>query len=102
MTQRPHDMADLYLAPVALSVDAALADLADLSGDALAGEVALRTNGEPRTPDERRRAMLEAVTHLVDLHGWTVAWVDRGLELSHDGHRLVLGVPESVRAFVSV
>jgi hypothetical protein len=94
-------MVDLYLAPVALSVDAALAELAELSGDELAGAVALRTNTEPHTAEERRAAMLEAVTHLVELHGWSADWADRGLELSHEDHRLVLGVPESVRGFLA-
>lgn len=101
MAQRPHDMVDLYLAPVALSVDAALAELADLSDEELAGAVALRTNTEPHTPEERQRAMLEAVTHLVELHGWTAGWADRGLELSHEDHRLVLGVSASVRGFLA-
>jgi hypothetical protein len=100
MAKRPQDITDLYLAPVALGLDAALEELAALEPAALEETVALRANVEPRTEAERRRAVVGAVTHFVELHGWSVELVERGLELSHDGNRLVLGVPAGVRAYV--
>lgn len=100
MTKRPHDVTDLYLAPVALGLDAELESLAGLSPDALTREIALRTDHEPSTGDERRVALLAAISHLVETHGWRLAWSERGVEMSHDDHRLVLGVPASVRDYV--
>lgn len=100
MTRRPHDVEDLFLAPVALAVDEALAALAGLSQAELGEAVAVRTNSQPRTDEERRAAMLEAVTHLVDLHQWEATWDERGLALTHSSHGLVLGVPRNVLEYV--
>lgn len=100
MTIRPHDIVDLYLAPVALSVDANLQSLSGLSSEKIGGEVALVTNLDPRDTDERRRAVLETVTHLVEMHGWSASWHERGLQLSHEEHRLVLGIPPSLHTYL--
>ncbi len=100
MTTRPHDVGDLYLAPVVLHLDHRLDELAPLSGDELVYRVALETNRDPRTPAERATAMLEAVTYLIETHGWKVDWCPRGLRVTHDDHELVLGVPPNVRAYL--
>ncbi len=100
MSPRPHDVEDLYLAPVALGVDAALAELAGLSRAQLDELVAIRTNQDASTPAQRRELMLEAVTHLIDLRRWRASWDGRGLALEHEGHRVVLGVPASVREYL--
>lgn len=102
MATRPHDVTDLYLAPVAISLDAALDELDGQSAAELGETIALRTNREPAGGDERRAAMLDAVTHLVELHEWQVSWDARGLELAHDGHRLVLGLPQNVRDYLEL
>lgn len=101
MAQRPQDRVDLYLAPVALGFDAALDSLAGLSPEELAREFALRTNREPRTVEERREVLIEALEHVVDTHGWRLGWDERGLEISHETHRLVLGLPGSLRDYLA-
>lgn len=100
MAQRPQDRVDLYLAPVVLGLDAELDALAALSPEELGREVALRTNQEPRNVEQRRDLLLQAVAHFVDTHGWKLAWNERGLEIRHEEHRVVLGVPASVWAYV--
>ena len=100
MPTSPHDYADLFLAPVALQLDQRLQALADLDRDDLHERVVLETNSE--APDRARRArdLVESVTRLLDLHGWTAGWDDRGVRLSHDKHAFVLGVPRNVTAYV--
>lgn len=100
MTVRPHDVVDLYLAPVALSVDANLQSLSGFSSEKIDGAVALATNLDPIGIDGRQRAVLETVTHLVEMHGWSASWHERGLLLSHEEHRLVLGIPPSLHTYL--
>jgi hypothetical protein len=105
MTIRPHDVTDLYLAPVALSLDAELDNLAGLSHHELRLLVAVRTNRGPGVQHEYDRAredLLEAVTHDIEMHGWQASWHLRGLEIAHQQHRLVLGVPANVRSYLDV
>ena len=47
MASRPHDITDLYLAPVALKVDARIEELGHLDKDRLAYEVALEMSSTP-------------------------------------------------------
>jgi hypothetical protein len=101
MATLPRDVSDLYLAPVVLQVDARLDELGRLSVSALSARVALDTNTNARTRDEREAALLAAVEHLVDVHGWTFAWDPRGLRLSHDEHSIVLGVPPTFAAYLA-
>lgn len=98
----PRDVADLYLAPVALELDAELETLKDKDEHALLLYIALETGREPLDLDERRRFLLEAVTRLVDLHGWEAGWDERGLRLTNDEHTVVLGVPDEVRAYAGL
>jgi hypothetical protein len=100
MTIRPHDRTDLYLSPVALALDRRLDALAGLSAEQLDVDVAFATDLEPRGVEGRRELLLQALVHLLPQHGWQIAWVERGLRLSHDDHELVLGVPDSVRDYV--
>jgi hypothetical protein len=62
--------------------------------------VALGTNRQPRNAGERAQLVLQAVTHLVDLHGWSTDLVSRGLRLRRQDHELVLGLPESLQTYV--
>jgi hypothetical protein len=93
MAARPHDMTDLYLAPVALAVDARIEELSHLDKDGLAYEVALESDSPDFTRPIREEALIRTVTHRIDCHGWKLSWDPRGLRLAHDAHTLVLGVP---------
>jgi hypothetical protein len=84
MAIRPHDVADLHLAPVVLAVDARIEELGRLDKDGLSYEVALAI---------REEALINTVTHLLDRHEWEFSWDARGLRLTHAAHTLVLGVP---------
>lgn len=100
MTTKPHDVSDLFLAPVALELDRRLQRLSGRSAHELDLEIAVSTDQEP-SAGSRDSLLLEALTHLLPLHGWEVSWDHRGLRLQHSGHELVLGVPGSVRAYLT-
>ncbi len=96
----PHDVTDLRLAPVALRVDERLDELGTLPPDQLAYRIALETDKDPRTEDQRGRDLVAAATHMIDLAGWTAEWDPRGVRLRHGEHTLVLGVTERLQAYV--
>jgi hypothetical protein len=93
MPARPHDITDLYLAPVALAVDARIAELGRLDKEQLAYEVALESDSPDFTREMREEALIRTVTHLIDIHDWKASWDPRGLRLTHDSHTFVLGLP---------
>jgi len=93
MATRPHDVTDLYLAPVALAVDARIEELGQLDKDELVYEVALDADSPDFTRRMREDGLIRTVTHLIDDHGWEFSWDPRGLRLTHDAHSLVLGIP---------
>ena len=101
MPTMPRDYSDLFLAPVALSVDERLQSMAGLDRDELHQRVVLVSNDEASTRSRRARDVVQTAVHLLDLHGWRAEWDPRGVRLSHDAHSLVLGVPESVRSYVA-
>lgn len=92
MATRPHDMTDLYLAPVVLEVDARLEELGHLDKDQLAHKVAFLSDSEDSRPMSEE-ALIGTVTYQIDCHGWEFSWDLRGLRLTHDAHTLVLGIP---------
>lgn len=96
----PHDLTDLYLSPVALAVDGRLQELGRLDDAELRFRLALETNNEPRDRAAAVAAVLADVAYLTPTHGWELEWDSRGLRLTHDGHTLVLGVPDNLRAYV--
>lgn len=100
MPQIPHDTIDLVLAPVALQIDERLDRLGTLDADELVFLIALETDREPRTLDQRRALLLEALGRDVDTRGWELGWDPRGLRLEHEGRRLVLGLPPALAAFI--
>jgi hypothetical protein len=101
MTRSPHDMADLYLAPVVLAVDARIRHLGHLDDDQLAREIAAVSEHPTRDAAERRAALLIAIGAVVELHGWTLSWDDaRGVRVAHGPHAVVLGIPQLLRRFV--
>ena len=93
MATRPHDITDLYLAPVVLTVDARIEELGRLDRDRLAYEIALESDLADFTRSMREEALIRAVTQLIDSHDWEFSWDARGLRLAHDAHTLVLGIP---------
>jgi len=93
MADRPHDVTDLYLAPVLLAVDARIEELGRLDRDGLAYEVALESDSPDSTRGLREVALIRAITHLIDPHHWEFSWDPRGLRMAHGAHALVLGVP---------
>ena len=101
MPTSPHDLADLFLAPVALQVDQRLEEFGTLERDALHERVGLETNSTARLRSHRAKDVVASVTRLLELHGWSVCWDDRGVRLSHERHTLVLGVPGNVLSYVN-
>lgn len=101
MATLPRDVSDLYLAPVVIAVDAQLEELGRLDAPGLAARVALDTNTHATAPEDRENALLRAVTYLVDVHGWTVAWDPRGVRLTHDERSVVLGAPPTFAGYVA-
>jgi hypothetical protein len=100
MSTLPSDLTDLYLAPVALRLDRQLAELAEMSQEAIHLWIALATDHEATTLDERRILAVRALQHDVDTHHWDLELDQRGLRLSHGDNALVLGIPESLRVYV--
>jgi hypothetical protein len=96
----PHDVADLYLAPVALAVDARIEELRHLDEDQLEHKVAFQSDSQDYTPELREQALIKTITSLVDCHGWDLSWDPRGLRLSHGAHTFVLGIPAGFREYI--
>jgi hypothetical protein len=93
MATRPHDMTDLYLAPVALAVDARIEELGRLDKERLMYEVALESDTPDLTRQMREDGLIRTVTHMIDTHDWDFSWDSRGLRLTHEAHTFVLGIP---------
>ena len=73
MATRPHDVADLYLAPVVLAVNTRIEELGQLDARRLAFEVALESDSPDTTRKMREDALLRTVQHLIDCHGWQLS-----------------------------
>ncbi len=101
MTTTPHDLPDLYLAPVVLELDRRLEAMTGRAVHQLDIDVALATDRQPIDAERRSALMLATLTHLLTMHGWVAGWDPRGLRLSHESHRVVLGLPASVRAYLA-
>jgi hypothetical protein len=93
MAGRPHDISDLYLAPVLLAVDARIEELGKLDKDGLAYEVALETDSPDTTRQIREEALIRTITRMTETHHWEFSWDLRGLRMTHDVHTFVLGIP---------
>lgn len=100
MPASPHDITDLYLAPVALAVDSRIEELGRLGREQLAFEVGLESDTPDFTRDMREDGLIRAITHLVDAHHWTFSMDPRGLRLTHDAHTFVLGIPATFVQYV--
>jgi hypothetical protein len=96
----PHDITDLHLAPLLLTLDKRLDEMGRLTADELRKQVAVISDQPDWTDDLRSAALLIAVGRFTDCHGWTLAHHPRGLQVSHDEHRVVLGVPTNFRDYL--
>ena len=102
MALMPRDTVDLALAPVVLQLDHEIQKYAGLTQDELVLRVAAEADAQPTDFHSRRDALLHALTHFVDLHGWEAHINDRGLRLSHDHNAVTLGLPRSIRTYLDV
>jgi hypothetical protein len=100
MADQPHDITDLYLAPVLLAVDARIEEFGKLDKGGLSYEVALESDMPDVTRSRREEALIRAITHLVDTHHWEFSWDPRGLRMTHDGHTFVIGVPAGLLEYL--
>lgn len=100
MTRIPLDRTDLHLAPVTLDLDARLERWSSRSAHELRGDIAVASNQSDRSPRDRREALLQALRHDVEVHGWQLTLELRGLRLTHGLHSLVLGLPQNVRDYL--
>jgi hypothetical protein len=101
VSDRPHDVTDLYLAPVLLAVDARIEELGRLDRARLAYEVALESDLPDISRQMREEALIRAITHLSDTHHWAFSWDPRGLRMTHDAHTFVLGLPAALLEFLA-
>jgi len=101
VSDRPHDVTDLYLAPVLLAVDARIEELGRLDRARLAYEVALESDLPDISRQMREEALIRAITHLTDTHHWAFSWDPRGLRMTHDAHTFVLGLPAALLDFLA-
>ncbi len=97
----PHDLTDLYLAPVTLQLDARIQSLGPLPVEELARRVALESDSADYTEEARADGLMRTLTRAIPLHGWDLSWDPRGLRLSHAGHTLVLGVPGAFQEYLA-
>lgn len=97
---RPRDRADLYLAPLLLSLDERLEGLAPLNPGALSFEIMLATNQEPRDLAERAGVLLDALGAGLDLRGWELSLDSRGLRVARGDRMVVLGLPTNIRDYL--
>jgi hypothetical protein len=100
MTRHPRDVADLYLAPVILALDARLDELGALDTAELTERVALDADTPDWSREFRDSGLLRTVEHMIDLHGWRLSWHERGLRVAHQPYSVVLGVPSVFAAYL--
>jgi len=98
MPARPHDISDLYLAPITLQADARIEELSRLDNEQLAYEAALEADTPDFTPEIREDEMREdglikTITHLIKAHHRDFSRDPRALRLTHQAHTFVLGIP---------
>jgi hypothetical protein len=101
MATLPHDITDLHLAPLLLSLDRRLEEMGSLTSAELRSQVAVISDQPDWTRELRSAALLVAVGRFLDGHGWTLAHHPRGLQVSHDERCVVLGVPANFEEYLT-
>ncbi|TAM87097.1 MAG: hypothetical protein EPN43_09695 [Jatrophihabitans sp.] len=97
----PRDMADLYLAPVVLSLEEQLRELGRLEPEELASRLALESGLPDWTRSWRERTLTDTLRHGTRLHGWELSVEGSGLRVENRRHSVVIALPETVRAYLS-
>ena len=100
MTQLPHDVSDLALAPVILALDDRLEELGALNAQQLDSRVAFDANVDTSNPEQRESGALITIPDQLERHGWEVSLDSRGIRLEHGGHHVTLGLPTNLRDFL--
>lgn len=100
MSVLPRDKTDLYLAPVLLALEERISEFAALAPNELGIRIALTSDLPDWTAEQRSRALLVAIGHLIELHGWLLSWDESGLKVAHGDRVLVLSTPPSLAAYV--
>ena len=100
---RPHDVADLALAPVLINIERNIAQLRE--SDDLEFALALDLNDDGRrygTAGERAGRVQDYATREVDLHGWTVTPTPdlQGLAVSHGEYTVSIMLGKQVANYV--
>ena len=56
----------------------------------------------PRSPHAScQHVLIEHLTRTLELHGWQLAWGERGLVVSHGDNDLTLGISEVTRDYLT-
>lgn len=100
MATLPHDLTDLYFAPVVLAIDARIAELGRLDARALSYQVGMASDTPDLNRELREAGLLRAIEHLIDTHNWELALDPRGVRLTHGEHTVVLGIPPTLSDYV--
>ncbi len=100
MTTLPHGVADLYMAPVVIALDARIDELSKLDRHQLEDRVALESNRPDWSREDRQFGLLDTISHLIECHNWLLSWDERGVRLTHGEYGIVLGVPKSFFEYV--
>lgn len=98
--RKPHDISDLYLAPIVLELDDRLERFARMGPEQLKFAIMLETNRVEGDEKSRLEMTLEAISRNLEMHAWEVSWDPRGLRVAHERHGVVLGLPRNVRAYL--
>jgi hypothetical protein len=89
------------LAPVALAVDARIEELGQFKPDELAFQIALHSDIADWTLELREAGLLAAIGRSIALHEWELSIDARGVRLTHRQNTLVIGVSDTVRAYLA-
>jgi len=100
MTTVPHAVADLYMAPVVIAIDARIEQLGQLDLAQLEERVALDSNRPDWSRGDRETGLLESIRYLIECHHWLLSWDNRGVRLTHGDYSVVLGVPQTFRDYI--
>ena len=96
----PRDAADLYLAPLLLTLNERIEELSCLELDQLHRHVGLVSDQPDWSREIREEGLLGAVGHVIDCHDWRLSWHPRGLRVSHGKHEVVLGTPATFTEYI--
>jgi hypothetical protein len=96
----PHDIADLYLAPVVLELDARIVELGLLTPAELRIRVAIDGDRLDQSRDQREIGLLATIKHFIDCRGWVLLWDPRGIRVTRASNSIVLGVPPTFRQYL--